>query len=473
MSFLIALVGIALIVLFLIDAFETTILPRRVTHRYRFARMYYLTTWQIWRKMAVRITSARTRESFLSVFGPLSLLGLLCIWVFGLILGFALVHWSLGTMVHNTSNEVMTFPTYIYWSGGTFFTLGYGDITPATHLGRLLAVGEAGMGFGFLALIIGYLPVIYQTFSRREALIALLDARAGSPPSAAQFLVRLGRAHDVDAIDSFLAEWERWSAELLESHLSFPVLSYYRSQHDNQSWLSALTAILDTCAVFISTIKGCNQFQSELTFAMSRHAAVDLALIFKTPPQLPETDRLPLARVLQLRETLTQAGFELHDATAATAKLAELREMYEPFVFALSGRFLFALPEFIPAKPSADNWQRSSWKKRARTSAACRLRRALTGILSDAARIEEIVYNGVGSVNHSRWNRKEQSNFASSENVIPLPSRTGPAGSRKNGHRCFRHRRRVAHERNARPRSTAIAARRASHRNSRPPISCR
>jgi voltage-gated potassium channel Kch len=363
-NFILGLAAVALIVLLLVDAFETTVLPRRVTHRFRFARLYYFNTWRIWRALALRIRSSKRRESFLSVFGPLSLLGLLCTWVIGLIVGFAILHLALGTMVH-MPDSVMTFPTYIYWSGGTFFTLGYGDITPTTPIGRILAVAEAGMGFGFLALIIGYLPVIYQTFSKREALIALLDARAGSPPSAAQFLIRLGRAHDVHAVDSFLAEWERWSAELLESHLSFPVLSYYRSQHDNQSWLSALTAILDTCAVFISTIKGCNRFQAELTFAMSRHAAVDLALIFKKPPELPEIDRLPQPHYLQLRETLTQSGIELHDATVAGAKLAELREMYEPFVSALSQRFLFALPEFIPAKPSADNWQRSSWKKRA------------------------------------------------------------------------------------------------------------
>ncbi len=123
------------------------------------------------------------------MFGPLSLLGLLVSWVVGLIFGFALLHWSQGTPVH-LPNEDHSFATYFYWSGGTFFTLGYGDITPSTVFGRVLAVAEAGMGFGFLALIIGYVPVIYQTFARRETMIALLDARAGSPPSAAQLLMR-------------------------------------------------------------------------------------------------------------------------------------------------------------------------------------------------------------------------------------------------------------------------------------------
>src|SRR5262249_34012551 len=146
--------------------------------------------------------------------------------------------------------------TYLYLSGTTFFTLGYGDVTPVGPFGRVLAVAESGLGFGFMAVIIGYLPVLFQAFSRREVTISLLDARAGSPPSAAQFLLRLARTERVDAVEPFLAEWERWAAELLESQLSFPVLSYYRSQHDNQSWLAALTTVLDTCAFLIAGVKG-------------------------------------------------------------------------------------------------------------------------------------------------------------------------------------------------------------------------
>src|SRR5439155_8729231 len=140
------------------------------------------------------------------------------------------------------------------------------------------------------AIVIGYLPVLFQAFSRREVMIALLDARAGSPPSAAQFLLRLGASRNIGAVDPFLAEWERWAAELLESNLSFPLLSYYRSQHDNQSWLAALTAILDSCAILIVGIKGHNPYQAQLTFAMARHAAVDLALVLRTPPSNPESN---------------------------------------------------------------------------------------------------------------------------------------------------------------------------------------
>ncbi len=356
------LASLALIVFLLMDSFETTILPRRVTHGYRFARLFYRSLWTCWRALALRIPAGKTREAFLSWFGPMSLLALLSTWVFGLIVGFALLQWSLGTPVK--SPEAATFSTYLYWSGGTFFTLGPGDVTTDHLLGRGLAVVEAGLGFGFLAVIIGYLPVIYQTFSRREVTISLLDARAGSPPSAAQLLLRVARSGDCAVVDPLLAEWERWAAELLESHLSFPVLSYYRSQHNNQSWLAALTSILDTCAFLIVQMKGHNSYQARLTFAMARHAVVDLALIFQTPPRDSEPDRLPADQLRLLQKQLSEAGIDMAEGTSADQQLAELRTSYEPFVRALARRFLIALPYFIPEKETSDNWQSSAWMAR-------------------------------------------------------------------------------------------------------------
>jgi hypothetical protein len=364
MGVVLALVSLALIFVILLDSFETTVLPRRVTHRYRFARFFYRATWKLWRMLALRLPAGKWREAFLSVFGPSSLLGLLTTWVLGLILGIALLHWSLGTPLQ-APRDLPDFSTYLYWSGATFFTLGYGDVMPATNFGRALAVAEAGLGFGFLAIIIGYLPVIYQTFSHREVLIAVLDARAGSPPSAGQMLVRQARSGNLGAIDAFLAEWERWSAEILESHLSFPLLTYYRSQHDNQSWLAALTAVLDTCAFLMAGVKGYNPYQAQTTFAMARHTAVDLALVFRAPPIAPDPDRLPESRLRQLRELLGEAGLSLQEGPAVDARLTELRAMYEPFVNALGRHFLFPLPPFVPEQASADNWQRSAWMKRA------------------------------------------------------------------------------------------------------------
>jgi hypothetical protein len=364
MGIVLALLSLLLIGLILLDSFETIILPRRVSRPYRFARLFYRTTWTLWRRLAGCLGSPRRQQMFLSLFGPSSLLVLLGTWAGGLIFGFALLHHGLGTIL-SEPNQPPSFGTYLYLSGTTFFTLGYGDVTPASTLGRALAVIESGVGFGFLALTISYLPVLYQAFSRREVVISMLDARAGSPPSAAQALLRLAHAHTVSAVQPLLAEWERWSAELLESTLSFPVLSFYRSQHDNQSWLAALTTILDICALLMAGVKGVEPYQAQLTFAMARHAAVDLALVFYRPPIPPDPDRLPPARLQQLRETLRAAGLELRDGPSADAKLAELRGMYEPFVNALAGHFLLGLPPVFTEKMVVDNWQTTAWTRRA------------------------------------------------------------------------------------------------------------
>jgi hypothetical protein len=360
MDVLFAAASVALIALALRDVFETMVVPRRVPRNFRFTPLFYRTSWAIWAAVGRRIPPGRRREAFLSVFGPLSMLALFATWAFSLILGIGLLQWSLGTPLRG---EGATLSSYLYLSGSTFFTLGYGDVAPASALGRALAVAESGLGFGFMAVVIGYLPVLYQAFSRRELTISLLDARAGSPPSAAQLLLRQARAGDPGAITALLAEWERWAAELLESHLSYPVLSYYRSQHDNQSWLAALTAILDACA-FLLAGGTAYTYQAQLTFAMARHAAVDLALIFRTAPRAPAEDRLPPDRLAQLRSGLRKAGHELRDGPAVDAKLAELRGLYEGFVNALAGYFLFPLPDVVPGAPRPDNWQTTPWTRR-------------------------------------------------------------------------------------------------------------
>ncbi|HWG43773.1 MAG TPA: potassium channel family protein [Gemmataceae bacterium] len=363
MSFLGVLVGVAMILWTLMEAFEVMVLPRRVTRQFRFTRLFYRGNWKVWLGLARCFRSPKRRESCLSMFGPLSMLTLFSTWVVALIVGFALLHGSLGTPLQSPTGAIDP-PTLLYFSGITFFTIGYGDVVPLNSLGRWLAVIEGGVGFGFLAVTIGYMPVLYQAFSRREAAISLLDARAGSPPSAGQFLLRLAPRHDTGAGDVLLAEWERWSAELLESHLSFPVLSYYRSQHDNQSWLAALTAILDSCALLIATAPGKCSYQAQLTFAMSRHAAVDLALVFDTPPLPAEPDRLPNDAWLRLLHQLREAGLQPRDGPIVEAKLTELRGMYEPFVNALARYFHFPLPPIFTEKTSVDNWQTSAWTRR-------------------------------------------------------------------------------------------------------------
>jgi hypothetical protein len=362
-GFVLALGCVLLIFLLLQDGFETMVLPRRVSRAYRWTRFYIRNTWTFWRFLADLLPPGKRHDTFLSLFGPLSILGLLATWAIGLIVAFGALHWSLGTLIKAPQDDVTLF-TYLYFSGVTFFTLGYGDVYAVDWLGRTVSVVEAGTGFSFLAIIIGYVPVLYSAFSRREVTISMLDARGGSPPTAAQLLLRYPRGHDLAAANNFLAEWERWAAELLESHLSFPVLSFYRSQHDNQSWLAALTVILDTCSLLLAVVKGADVYQAQLTFAMARHAAVDIAQVFQTPPRPPEPDRLANGQCERLREVLAAAGLTVREGPDVLARLAELRGTYEPFLNGLSRYFLLPLPPFVPEKPPVDNWQTSAWMQR-------------------------------------------------------------------------------------------------------------
>lgn len=356
--------ALALIVIVLVDTFEVMVLPRRVRHNFRLAPLFYRLAWVLWRSAAQLLPAGRWRYGFLSVFGPLSLFALMVVWAVGLIAGFALLHWSLGTVFSFPRDTDTGLAAHLYFSGTTFFTLGYGDVVPTNACGRVLGVAEAGIGFGFLAVVISYLPVLHQAFSKREIVISLLDARAGSPPTAGELLRRLAESHSLASAGPLLVEWERWAAELLESHLSFPVLRFYRSQHDNQSWVAALATMLDTTAVLIAGVDGPDGHQARLTFAMARHAAVDLGLVSRTPPLPPATDRLSASELVRLSTSLCAAGFPLREGPAVAKALKELRDLYEPFVNALATQFQFPLPPFLPPKPPVDNWQTSPWMKR-------------------------------------------------------------------------------------------------------------
>lgn len=352
-----AIVGILLIFVVLLEAFETIILPRRVTRRFRLTRLYYVNTWRPWRALARRMKRARGREAFLSYFGPLSLLGLFVFWAASLIVAFGLLYYSAS----RRDGHAPTLNMSIYMSGTNFFTLGIGDVTPHTGIERVLTVVESGLGFGFLALVLSYLPVIYQAFSRREVNIVLLDARAGSPPTAGELLRRHAGPNGKEPLQKLLQDWERWSAELLESHVSYPVVSYFRSQHSNESWLSALTAILDSSALLISGADNECARQARLTFAMCRHTVVDLAQVFSAAPRLTGHDRLPAQELERLRASLAGSGLALRSTPEANEKLATLRAMYEPYVFALAAHLYMDIPPWIVSEKVGENWKTSAW----------------------------------------------------------------------------------------------------------------
>jgi len=348
--------GILLISIVLFDAFQTIILPRRATGRFRLTRLFYIATWFPWRFFARRLPNPRKRETVLSYYGPLSLIFLLIVWAAGMVLGFAFIYFAIGSPFNDPS-QPSSYRTDLYVSGTTLFTLGLGDVTPHGPLARALLIFESGMGFGFLAIVMGYFPVLYSAFSRREVSISLLDARAGSPPTAAELMRRHSYDGAAQSLSTLLVEWERWSAELLESHISYPLLCYFRSQHNSQSWLSALTAILDTSSLLIAGVRGIEARQAQLTFAMARHALVDLSQIFNLRPVADTPDRLPPARCRELYDLLTASGIQLCHDESSRERLRQMRALYEPYAETLSRFLIMPLPLWFSLQTRKDNWQ--------------------------------------------------------------------------------------------------------------------
>lgn len=361
MAIVAGIISLILIVVILLDAFETIILPRRVTRRARLGVLVLRSVWVGWRALVRRIRRRGRRETYLSYFGPLAVIILLITWAAGLLLGFAGLQWAFGSRLA-ASERAATFGTDLYMSGTTFFTLGLGDVVPRSTAARALVVAEAGLGFAFLAMVIAYLPLLNQAFSQREVRISMLDEWAGSPPTAGEILRRLGPDGHNSLLGPFLQEWEQWAAELLETHVSYPILAFFRSQHDNQSWVGALTTILDACALLIAVVEGAPAHSASLTFAIARHAVVDLTSVLNTRPDPPDPDRLPPEDLRRLLALLRGVGTSVREDEASLRRLAELRAMYEPYVNILSRRLLMDLPAWIGVAGARDNWQKTSWR---------------------------------------------------------------------------------------------------------------
>ncbi|HSZ53466.1 MAG TPA: potassium channel family protein [Caulobacteraceae bacterium] len=350
------IVGCLLVLLALRDAFEVVLLPRRASRGFRFTAVFFRAGWGVWRTLARAVPGGEARERLLSVFGPLIMLGLFALWAAGLILGFGLIQWGADGIWGPGARRLFS---HLYFSGVTFFTLGYGDLAPRTDFAKAAAVMEAGVGFGLIALVIGYLPVLYQLFSRREAHVLQLDARAGSPPTAAVLL----RRHTVDGeltqLDPVFLTWEIWGAELLESHLSYPMLAYYRSQHDDQSWLAALAAVLDACALVLVSRGGAATLQARMTFAILRQVVVEMARSLRIAGgdaragmTLAADGYAELIAIFEDGEVPWPKGPEVEETLAA------MRATYAPLVHGLAGYLMIPLPGLAPATDAPDHWDR-------------------------------------------------------------------------------------------------------------------
>jgi len=375
--------GCILLAVVLVDAFQTIILPRRPVGRLRITRLFYLMTWLPWRWFAALCPMRKAREQLYGIYGPSALLFLFALWAVLLVVSYGLIYFGMRSPFVDPMHPVTALTqlrTCIYASGTTLFTLGLGDVVPSSIAARMVIVLEAGTGLGFVALAISYVPVIYTAFSQRETTVALLDARAGSPPTAGELLLRHNFSGGHHALSVLLGEWERWAATMLETHVSYPVLCYYRSQHDNQSWLSAMTSILDACALLITTVEGPSTRQAQLTFAIARHTLVDLGHVFRLEKHEKAYREQPSVRLhdeefVRLCESLREAGYSLCGSADTRTRLDAIRKLYEPHACAMAAYMKLELPVWIPVPAQ----KKDGWK----TVAELRTPAALADKISD------------------------------------------------------------------------------------------
>lgn len=335
-------IGMLLVALALQDAFEVVLLPRRVQRRFRFMHYFFRGTWAGWSKFGGLRPAGLGREGVLAIYGPLSMVLLFTCWLVGLVIGFGLLQWGLANPTASVSLS-----SYIVMSGRTFFTLG-SSITPSHGmLGQSLVIFEAGTGFGFIALMVSYLPVLYQHFSRRDAQIIELDARAGSPPEAATLLIRYATLGNLAGLHTYLRDWEKWAVDLAESHSSYPMLAFYRSQHRNNSWLASLAIMLDVSTLLLVGAEDVDLLQAASSYAAAQKVLVELTQAWDVKATRSMTkDRKGPSDLAQIQAFFQAAGLGWQNSRDASSAIARLRLNYEPMLEGLSAYLLLPLPRW-------------------------------------------------------------------------------------------------------------------------------
>ena len=360
MRILVGLLGGVLVALMLFEIFLAFLLPRRVKRDPLLARRVAIYAFRPWRALARRLPD-HAGDTLLGMYGPFGLLLDLALWVVLLMLGYACLQWAGGSHLQ-TATASVDFGQDFYFAAATLVSSGTGGLAAHGTFARVVEVITAASGFGVLTIVIAYLPSLYQAFSRRETTVSQLDARAGSPPSAGRLVVRATEVGGWAALNDYLRGWEVWSAELMETHLSYPTLAYFRSQHVNQNWLSALVTILDASALAVAAAPKGTVEEARYTFAISRHAIADLAYTFRVKPAAEVPDRLPSADFDALLGELRATGVELGaQPDAIRERLERFRRLYEPYAEVLAQRVELRLPPWLAPESPTDNWLTTAW----------------------------------------------------------------------------------------------------------------
>lgn len=317
------IIGVVVVLYVLNDVFQSVVVPRPTPARYRITRWVVRPGWRAWRAIALRTSSTGERERMLGMFAPLVVVVLLVLWLSILALGFGFIFFGLRGQLHPVVHD---FPTAVYFAGTSVLTIGFGDFVATSGLARLLALVAGGTGLGTIALAISFLFSLYASFQRREILIVTLDARAGAPPSGVTLLETTAKLGMIEDLPRFFGDWEKWAAEVLDSHLAYPVLAYFRSSHDNESWVSALGAVLDATTLLLTTVVDGPRGPAKLMFAMGTHLVEDLGRFFRIPGD--HDVGVERYEFDQARERLGAAGWSLLGPEESWVAFSRLRTQY-------------------------------------------------------------------------------------------------------------------------------------------------
>ncbi|HEY7071370.1 MAG TPA: hypothetical protein VH479_14685 [Acidimicrobiales bacterium] len=311
------------------SALKTVVVPR--AEPVLLARWVFVT---IRRPFDFRVRRAKTWEDadrIMARFAPFSLMTLPLVWVALVIAGFMPIYWALGVQWPGDSFEQ---------SGSSLLTLGFA----VDHHTRIVVAMfvEATIGLGLVALLISFLPTMYQLFSRRETLVSQLDVRAGTPPTPVAMFRRAKTIGWIDYLDGFWLDWERWFTEVEESHTSYLALSFFRSPHHQRSWITAAGAVLDAAALRVATMDLPRSWQAQLCLRSGYLALRRIAGAYdiRYDPDPAPTDPISITRE-EFDDVCNQLA-ELHvpmrdDRDQAWRDFAGWRVNYDTALLALCG----------------------------------------------------------------------------------------------------------------------------------------
>jgi hypothetical protein len=297
-------------------------LPRAASRRFRFSARLVRATWPIWKELALRIEDSDAREDFLGSYAPLALVSFLLTWGVLLIVGYGLILYGLRFEIR----PVPGFGEAFYYSGVSFLTIGYGDFVATGGTSRFVSLIAGGNGFAVVAIVTAFLFSVFGAFATRENFVVTFGSRAGSPPSGVSLIESYARFGILADLDDVFEEGIRWAAAVLESHLAYPILAYFRSSHENESWIGTVGALLDASTLKLTLLADGPTGHAKLYNVMARHLVRDLAVYFRfeSVPQ-PGIERQEFDAA---RERLRDAGLAVRDPDEAWGHFSELRGSY-------------------------------------------------------------------------------------------------------------------------------------------------